>query len=66
MSEVINLNDRKTKKVPHFLFLVLCLTCKNKWIALVPKGANVFGLECNKCTSINSFASYLPKEFNDQ
>lgn len=59
---LINLEDFRTGEY-LFAALALCMECKHRWVAGVPKETSLFGLECPTCKVQNSFASILPSEY---
>jgi len=60
--KVIDIN----KNEPHFTIMALCLLCDKRWIGLVTKRTNLFGLECPRCGMKESFASFIPQKYLEE
>jgi len=60
MGEVIDLEDRKTRDLPHYVGLILCITCNNKWTGTFPQNSPITMFQCPRCGDCNSFTSFIP------
>ena len=48
-----------------FNVLAMCLECKHRWIGNVTPEISLFKLECPACREMNSFASFMPPDYED-
>lgn len=47
--QVIDLDDERLKRAPHYCARVRCLSCYHVWTAVFPVGVDVTDLECPEC-----------------
>jgi len=48
-----------------FNVLAMCLKCKHRWVGNVMPETSLFKLECPKCGKQDSFASFMPADYEE-
>lgn len=61
--KIIDLDERRGAFL--YTVMVLCLTCDHRWIGGVPIETSLFKLECPQCGAQNSFASFVPEDYQE-
>lgn len=65
MSKLFDLETHKTKNIPHWVGLCLCVKCFNRWTATFPDGTPLTKFECPECGECESFVTILPPDYGE-